>query len=381
METVYFLPSNNGKYLSQCSIGHNFHEECQFKLVNYRQINIFDIDRIRILRYPLIVCTKHRSNYKIDPYYPHSNSFDFEIYLNENEWLNGIEFYIVQTQEKLSKNNVKKYRYTFKLIQYLWRMIWRGIIILFFISFQFKSFLFLCFLFIGERYKSALDSVAELYAANMQEMLRDKKFTEIADDDYDEICFDDDIPTIDELVDEFRGERYRSKHLLSYICIKKLLDGIQQSYIREKWKEWKQIYHEKQIEEFNMDATFGLCSKLYAYNKEKWHKLKLSFAHIQDGIGFIAAATLLANASEAHDKTLDFISNVIVENLKQCKQKIKDGSFTIKIGTDASKRDINVPQKILPYLYKKLNLENETFKIYINDENLIFNFDQFQVLV
>ena len=243
------------------------------------------------------------------------------------------------------------------------------------------SFLFISVVYIGERYKSALDSVAELYAANMQETLRQIKFNDTADDEYDEICSDEDIPTIDELVDEFRGDRYRSKHLLSYVCIKKLLDGIQQSYIREKWKEWKRIYHEKQIDEFNMDATFGLCSKLYSYNNDKWHKLKLSFAHIQDGIGFVPAATLLANASEAHDKTLDFISNVIVENLQQCKHKIKDGSFRIKIGTDASKRDINVPQKILPYLYKKLNLENEIDKIYINDAELSFNFEEFQVLV
>ena len=186
------------------------------------------------------------------------------------------------------------------------------------------------------------------------------------------------------LQQQFEGERYRKNHLLGYMQLRFLLRGIQQSYIRKQWTKWKSIYHEKQMNEFNLDATFGICARLYQYHHDKWHRLKLSFAHIEDGIGFVPAAILLANASESHEKTLNFISDVFVENLRRCKTKQIDGTFRIRIGTDACKRDINIPDKILPYIYKKLNLLDESLpsKVYKNDNGLIFDFDNdFQVIV
>ena len=139
VQNVTFLPSNNGKYLSQCKHGFEAGKQCHFQLAFYRQINIFDVDCVRILKYPVIKCIKHAPRIPIDPYYP--NSSEIEIYLNKNEWLNGIDFYIGHTNKTLNRKNIIKCnRYTFKLIQYLWRMIWKGIIKLF--SFQFNCFHF-----------------------------------------------------------------------------------------------------------------------------------------------------------------------------------------------------------------------------------------------
>ena len=232
-----------------------------------------------------------------------------------------------------------------------------------FVLFCFVLFCFVLFYFLllkGGRYINALDEIRDLYCT----YIRDGNFCN---------------KTFAELQNEFEGNRYKSKSLLNYFTVKRVIKAIETSYVRKKWKLWKLIYYEKQISEFNLDATFGLCSKLYQYKEGIWHKLKLSFAHIQDALGFIPAALLLANASESHDKILDFISDVFVECLKLCKEKRKE--FKIYLGTDASKRDCNVPDKILPYIYKKLNLENETNKIFTNKNGITFNFNDFEVVV
>ena len=256
------------------------------------------------------------------------------------------------------------------------------------------------FFFVGCRYSDVISDLRDLYASTFKEILK-----KIADDigtfiitnqisnDYvfgpkkyenNTIFINFGDASMYTLQQQFEGNRYRSNHLLGYMQLRNLLRGIQQSYVRKQWQKWKSIYHEKQITEFNLDATFGICARLYQYRKDKWHRLKLSFAHIEDGIGFVPAAILLANASESHEKTLDFISDVFVENLRQCRTKQTDGTFRIRIGTDACKRDVNVPDKILPYIYKKLNLLDESLpsKVYKNDNGLIFDFDNdFQVIV
>ena len=217
------------------------------------------------------------------------------------------------------------------------------------------------FSFTGGRYINALDEIRDLYCTH----IRDSNFFK---------------KSFAELQYEFEGpKRYKTKSLINYFVVKNVIQGIERSYIRKKWKLWKLIYFEKQMNDFNLDATFGLCSKLYQYKNGIWHKLKLSFAHIQDGLGFIPGALLLANASESHEKILDFISDVFVECLKLCKMKRKE--FKIYLGTDASKRDCNVPEKILPYIYKKLNLQNEEKKIFKNKNGIIFDFDSLEVIV
>lgn len=110
----------------------------------------------------------------------------------------------------------------------------------------------------------------------------------------------------------------------------------------------------------------------------KWNLLKLSFGHLEDDIGLAADGMILPNAIESHEILLDFITDFLVENIRNCKDPNR--SYQFKIGTDNSQRDINVGDAIIKLLMKKLKLNNIRQR-YKNDFGVYFDLYRLEVIV
>ena len=156
VEKVKFVPCGpNNTYLSKCAAAVDDDKPCDIDLVKYRRVHIYDLHRIRILQYKLIRCIYH--NYPpspkkfIDPLFQFSK-YSYKIKLHPKEWNNPIKFYIIGTStdnnNRLSThyNDIKKNKYTFAFMQFVWSLVWKGICLcLFFIVCVFLS-LFVFFL-------------------------------------------------------------------------------------------------------------------------------------------------------------------------------------------------------------------------------------------
>ena len=136
VEEVIFKPcGRDGKYLSKCAAGLDDDIPCDFEVVRFRRIHVYDTHRIRILQYKLLRCISHNypSSKKqfIDPLFQHSKN-SFKIRLHPKEWYNPIKFYIIGTEKDNESsssthyNDIKKIKYTFALMQWSWSLVWKG---------------------------------------------------------------------------------------------------------------------------------------------------------------------------------------------------------------------------------------------------------------
>lgn len=278
-------------------------------------------------------------------YYPKS---DIEkLYLNKNEIKNNIKFYTLKTNKKnkLYQRNDKSYKISRDALSYIWRQRALGLPI--------------C---------DIMKQLMILYSSKMQDILHE--------------YYDQNTNTID-LEREFRGDdkngvRYASGSLLNRNTIDYILKDIQRGYARNKWKQFLATYHARPVQEISFDATFGVCSKLYSIKDGVWHLLKLSFGHIEDDIGLTPEGLILSNAAESHDVLVDFITDFVALNIKNC--RYEHTNYTIKIGTDNSGRDKNIGDKIIKLLGKKLGIQRYN-PIHYNDYGVPFDITRLKIIV
>ena len=318
-------------------------QSCQFILMYWKRLFIILKDRLLLFDYPIIKCIIHKLE-NIDCYYP--TGISQKLYLNANEWLNSVSFLTCCTKNSPIINKVNTYK-AYK------------------ISFSFLSFIW-SLTFSGEPIINIMKTLNTNYSTTLQQIITD--------------YYNEDSDLI-QLQSQFEGKsnnKYLSNSLLNRNSIQSIIKSIQKSYIRDKWMKFKSIYHERPVLEACFDATFGLCSKLYAIKNGIWHLLKVSFGHIEDDIGLTIEGILLPNASESHERILSFIADFLVVNIQNCKWLPSD--FTLKIGTDNSARDCNIGGKLIKLLKDKLNVTDE-FPFYTNYNGITFNISKFKIIV
>ena len=346
IKRLIFKPSFGNKWTSKCFNGCMLNQDCKFDIMYWKRLSIICKDRIQLYEYPIVECVVHHLKH-IDCYYPTKDSQ--KLYTNKQEWTNSVWFITCYTKTTTSilkdKRSVyKAYKATPSFIQLIWNNTYKG--------------------------KPIIEIMKQLndnYCTTLQDIMR-----------YYWDIHQTDIVTLNDQFEGDRNNKYLTGSLLNRNTLQSIIKSIQKSYGRRKWQQFKLIYFERLCLETCFDATFGICSKLYKIKNDVWHLLKVSFGHIEDDLGLTVQAILLPNASESHEKVLDFITDFIVCNIQNC--KYLPSQFVLKVGTDNCARDVNIEPKIISLLKEKLNVDEDN-PLYINNLGLVFDISKFSVIV
>ena len=105
--------------------------------MRYKRICVYCIEKLIIIQYEIYKCIVHHIN-NIDIYFPLDEYSILHVKNDElQNYFDFFQFKTSSTQTKSAKTRLTKY--SFKFIQYLWSVIWKGIL------FSFHLFSFIIF--------------------------------------------------------------------------------------------------------------------------------------------------------------------------------------------------------------------------------------------
>ena len=143
---ITLVASENDIYHSVCHYAflYDYIKCCKFIGIKYKRILIYCIAKLIIIEYEIYKCITHKIN-NIDIYFP-LNEYSI-LHVKNNELKNYIDFFQFKTSKTQTKSaSTRLTEFTFKFIQYVWSIIWKGIISFLLIYFLLISFLLFCFL-------------------------------------------------------------------------------------------------------------------------------------------------------------------------------------------------------------------------------------------